>query len=429
MKTLYIDCGMGAAGDMLTAALLEILPDQEAFLAELNGLGIPGVVVKKELSTKCGINGTHVTVTVDGKEEEVGDLHGHEHHHGHDHEHEHSQEHERIHEHEHTHNDDHKHMHDTGHTHHHNGMHEIECIIEELKVSSKVRSDVLAVYALIAEAESLVHGVPVTDLHFHEVGTKDAIADIMAVCLLMEKLAPQQVIVSPVHVGCGHIRCAHGILPVPAPATTYILRDVPIYGGGIKGELCTPTGAALLKHFATSFGDMPVMKTEAIGYGMGKKDFEVANCVRVLLGETVDKCDRVLEFNCNVDDMTAEEISFAMDRLFDAGALEVFTMPVGMKKSRPGTLIHILCREQDKEAVIKAVFQYTATIGIREVVCNRYVMERSITTLQTPYGEVRRKDSVGYGVSRSKYEYDDLSRIAKAKNLRIADVIRLIEEL
>lgn len=408
MKTLYLDCGMGAAGDMLTAALLMLLPDQESFLAELNSLGIPGVKVKKELSTKCGITGTRVIVTVNGEEEEASDFHGHEHHHDHNHNHEQT--------------------HHTPHTHHHRGMHEIEHIIEDLKLSQKVRSDVLAVYALIAEAESHVHGVPVTDIHFHEVGTMDAIADITAVCLLMEKIAPQQVISSPVHVGSGHVHCAHGILPVPAPATAYILRDVPIYGGGIKGELCTPTGAALLKHFVTSFGNMPVMKTEMIGYGMGKKDFEAANCVRAFLGETTDHGDRVLELSCNVDDMTAEEIGFAMDRLFDAGALEVFTVPAGMKKSRPATLIKILCREPEKETVLKAAFKHTTSIGIREVACNRYVLERSTTTLQTPYGEVRRKDSVGYGVSRSKYEYDDLARIAKEKDISIAEVIRLIEE-
>ena len=196
----------------------------------------------------------------------------------------------------------------------------------------------------------------------------DAIADITAVCMLMDKIAPQQVIVSPVHVGSGHVRCAHGILPVPAPATAYILRGVPTYGGRIKSELCTPTGAALLKHFATSFGDMPAIEIDAIGYGMGKKNFETANCVRAFLGETEDKRDTIFELHCNVDDMTAEEIGFAMDRLFEAGALEVFTVPVGMKKSRPGTLICILCHEQDKEIVARATFKYTTTIGIREVV-------------------------------------------------------------
>lgn len=408
MRTLYFDCSMGAAGDMLTAALLELLPDPESFLTELNGVGIPGVRVKKEVSRKCGINGTQVMVIVDGEAEEAGERHGHEH------------------EHEHSH--DHEHMQNAGDTHHHNRMHEIEHLIEGLKLSPKVKADVLAVYALIAEAESHVHGVPVSVIHFHEVGALDALADITAVCLLMEKIGPEQVVVSPVHVGSGHVRCAHGILPVPAPATAYILRGVPIYGGRIKGELCTPTGAALLKHFATSFGDMPPIKIQGIGYGMGRKDFETVNCVRAFLGETEDNHDQVVELNCNVDDMTAEEIGFAMDRLFAAGALEVFTVPAGMKKSRPGTLIHILCRAQDKEPVVRAVFKYTTTIGIREVACHRYILERSFTTLQTPYGEVRRKDSVGYGVRRSKYEYDDLSRIAKEKELTISEVIRLIEE-
>lgn len=416
MKTLYLDCGMGAAGDMLTAALLELLPDQDGFIEEMNALGIPDVNITKEASVKCGIRGTHISVTVGGIEE-VTDI---PHEHGHHHEHEHHHKHEHDHEHEHEHAED--------HAHHHSGMHEIAHIIEHLKLSSKVKADVLAVYSLIAEAESHVHGVPVTDIHFHEVGTMDAIADITAVCLLMDRLAPQQVIVSPVHVGSGHVKCAHGILPVPAPATAYILKDVPIYGGGVKGELCTPTGAALLKYFATGFGSMPVMKTQAIGYGMGKKDFEAANCVRALLGETTDKQDSIFEFHCNVDDMTAEEIGYAMDRFLEAGALEVFTVPAGMKKSRPGTLICILCREQDKETIVKTIFKHTTTIGIREIPCNRFVLERSVTTMQTPYGDVRRKDSAGYGISRTKYEYDDLSRIAKEQGVSIAEAKGLIEE-
>lgn len=306
-------------------------------------------------------------------------------------------------------------------------MADIERLIGRLRLSPKVRADVLAVYSLIAEAESHIHGVPVAEIHFHEVGAMDAIADIAAVCLLMDRLAPRQVIVSPVHVGSGHVRCAHGILPVPAPATAHILKDVPIYGGGVKGELCTPTGAALLKYFATGFGGMPVMKVQAIGYGMGKKDFEAANCVRALLGETEDRQDQVFELNCNVDDMTAEEIGCAMDRLFEAGALEVFTVPAGMKKSRPGTLIRVLCREQDREAIVRAVFRHTTTIGIRETACRRYVLERKVTALQTPYGQVRRKDVSGYGVTRSKYEYEDLARVAAQQRVSIAEARSLVE--
>ncbi|MDD4772009.1 MAG: nickel pincer cofactor biosynthesis protein LarC [Eubacteriales bacterium] len=411
MKTLYIDCPMGAAGDMLTAALLELLPDREAFLSEMNNLGIPGVRMGSELTSRCGIVGARVTVTVDGREE-----HSHDHDHGQDHGHEHDRGHE--HDHSHEHEQDHDHA----------NLDKIGRIIEKLKLSAKVKADVLAVYRLIAEAESKAHGVSVSDIHFHEVGTMDAVADITAVCLLMERIAPRQVIVSPVHVGSGQVRCAHGILPVPAPATAYILRDVPVYGGAVRGELCTPTGAALLKHFASAFGDMPVMRIEAIGYGMGTKEFEAANCVRVMLGETEDRQDGVTGLSCNVDDMTAEEIGFAMERLFEAGALEVFTVPAGMKKSRPGTLICVLCREGDKEKIIKAVFKYTATIGVREIACCRYVLEREFATVDTPWGSVRRKDSAGYGVRRSKYEYDDLAKIAAKKNMSIADVIRLIEK-
>ena len=219
-------------------------------------------------------------------------------------------------------------------------MRDIEEFVYGLAIEEDVKKDVMAVYNLIAEAESHAHGRPVTEIHFHEVGMMDAIADVTAVCLLMHRLSPERVIASPVHVGSGHVHCAHGIMPVPAPATAYILRDVPIYGGSIKGELCTPTGAALIKYFADSFGDMPVMTTEAIGYGMGKKEFSQMNCVRVLLGEEWNsgesqvkntepvKGDEIIELICNVDDMTGEEIGFAVNRLFSFGAREVFTVAV-----------------------------------------------------------------------------------------------------
>lgn len=400
MKTLYLDCGMGAAGDMLTAALLELLPDPDAFINEVNALGLPGVHVKRETSVKCGITGTHISVTVNGEEEE-----SHDHHH------------------------DHEHHHDHGHHHHHSGLHDIAHIVwDHLPVSERVKQDVMAVYELIAKAESHAHGVPVSEIHFHEVGTMDAIADITAVCMLMEKLSPDEVVVSPIHVGSGQVWCAHGVLPVPAPATAHILKDIPVYGGRIKGELCTPTGAALLKNFATRFGDMPIMKTRKIGYGMGKKDFEAANCVRAMLGDTEDKSDVVLELSCNVDDMSAEQIGFAMERLFDGGALEVYTVPIGMKKSRPGTLIRVMCREQDKEKMVPLIFKYTTTIGVRESKTQRYVLDRNVTTLETHYGTVRRKDSSGYGVSRSKYEYEDLARIARETNTSVADIAALLDE-
>ena len=413
MKTLYLDCGMGAAGDMLTAALLELLPNGDEFLSELNGLNIPGVAFLREPSVKCGIHGTHIAVKVNG-EEETERAHDHSHEHGH--EHSNSNEHECKHE----------HSHDSAHIHHHNGMHEIEHIIENLPISAKVKSHVLAVYSLIAEAESYVHDVPVTNVHFHEVGTMDAIADITAVCMLMDRLSPKEVIVSPVHVGSGYVQCAHGILPVPAPATAYILRDVPIYGGRIKSELCTPTGAALLKHFATKFGDMPVMKTEAIGYGMGKKDFPIANCIRALLGETEECSDTIVQLCCNLDDMTAEAIGFAEEQLFAAGALEVYTIPAQMKKSRPGILLSVLCQEKEKAKIIRLIFQHTTTLGIRENISRRYILSRDVKNIKTELGDVRVKMSSGYGVVREKFEYEDIARIAREQGIRLADVTKLI---
>ena len=427
MKTLYLVCGMGAAGDMLTAALLELVPDPEAFVKRLNAVGIPGVEISAKRAEKCGIGGTQMTVLVNGAEEGC-EVHGH--HHGHPHDHGHS--------HDHDHGHDHSHG---GHAH--SGMADIEHLVcGHLDLPDPVRDDVMNVYGLIAEAESRAHGVPVTQIHFHEVGTMDAVADITAVCLLMHTLSPDEVVASPVHVGSGQVRCAHGILPVPAPATAFILEGIPSYGGAVKGELCTPTGAALLKYFVSRFGDMPVMSVEAIGYGMGKKDFEAANCVRAMLGETAGE-DRpagepapvqsgsdaprdVAELSCNVDDMTGEEIGFAAEKLFEGGALDVFTIPIGMKKGRPGTLIRVLCRQQDKEDIIRLLFRHTSTIGIRETLIRRYVLDRKVETVDTQYGPVRRKISTGYGVTRVKYEHEDLARIAAEQGISLEEARKLL---
>ena len=383
MRTLYLDCGMGAAGDMLTAALLELLPDRDAFVEELNALGIPGVGFSAEKCEKCGILGTHMAVTVYGEEE-------------------------------------------SDHPHHHGHLGDIRGIVSGLPIPTMVKLDILSVYEEIAQAESHIHGVPVEQIHFHEVGTMDAIADVTAVCLLLHRLAPDKIIVSPVHVGSGQVRCAHGILPVPAPATACLLRGIPIYGGSIAGELCTPTGAALIKHFATEFGEMPVMTVSAIGYGMGKKEFPRANCVRALLGESENPADVIVELRCNVDDMTGEAIGFALEQLLGSGALDAFTVPIGMKKSRPGVLITVLCREDRKDTMIRLLLKHTTTLGVREFPCQRYTLNRTVETVDTPYGPIRKKVSSGYGVRREKYEYEDLSKIAREQGLSIVELLEKI---
>ncbi len=307
-------------------------------------------------------------------------------------------------------------------------MDDITHVIEALPLSETVRHNAIEVYQLIAAAESQAHGRPVSEIHFHEVGTMDAIADVTAVCQLMEILDVQRVLASPVHVGYGKVRCAHGVLPVPAPATAFILKDVPIYGGRIEGELCTPTGAALLKKFVSSFGEMPPMKVEKIGYGMGKKDFEVANCVRAMLAETVGDGDMIVELSCNLDDMTPERIGFAMDCLFEAGALEVYTIPLGMKKSRPGVMLCVICKEADKDKMVKLVFRHTTTLGIRENRSRRYTLKRNVKTFDSPYGDVRVKYSEGYDVSRKKFEYNDLARIARERGISVDEALKLLEQ-
>ena len=401
MKTIYLDLQMGAAGDMLSAALFELLDDKQKteFLHKINAAGIPGVAVSIEPSVKCGITGTHFKVTVNGEEE-------HEHVHGPsrasgtaEHEHEH---------------------------HHHSSLHDIEHLIEHLQVSDFVKKHALEVYNLIAQAESHAHGKPVTDIHFHEVGTMDAVADITATCMLIELLAPVKILASPVNVGSGQVHCAHGILPVPAPATAYLLQGIPTYNNQITGELCTPTGAALLKHFVNSFGNMPAITTQSIGYGMGQKDFEAANCVRAMLGEANSNYQSIVEFTCNLDDISAEKIGFAIEQLFEAGAVEAYTVPVTMKKSRPGNLLCVMCKEQDKSKILETIFKHTTTLGVRENISNRYTLERTIETVQTKFGPVSVKKSTGFGVARQKIEYEDLARIARETGKSIEEVTDII---
>lgn len=440
MKTLYLECNMGAAGDMLTAALLELHPDPQGFVERMNRLGLPGVVFAAQPAVKCGITGTQVSVTVGGEEEESHDvpLHTHEHspahetaqdeaHPGHAHDHVHGHDHEHTHEHEHEHSHGHEHSHEHGHGHHHHaGMGDIRHILSHLDIPQPVRQDAEAVYQLIAQAESHAHGRPVEEIHFHEVGTLDAVTDVVAVCWLLHDLAPEQIVASPVHVGCGQVRCAHGILPVPAPATAYILQGVPTYGGSVQGELCTPTGAALLKHFVQRFGPSPVMRVEKTGYGMGKKDFEAANCVRAMLGQTQEESAAIAQLACNLDDMTPEALGFAQERLWEAGALDVTTAPIGMKKNRPGVQLTCLCRLEDREKLVSVLFAHTTTLGVRESLCTRYTLARSQRTVETEHGPVRVKEARGWGVTREKPEYEDVANIAREQGLTLDQVKELL---
>ncbi len=430
MKTLYFECNMGAAGDMLMAALLELIPDREAFIAKMNSLGLPGVSVAAEKAEKCGILGTHVRVFTGGMEEISDDVHEADGEHCHCHAHE-DEEHGHVHVHA-----------DEGHEH--SSLADINALIDGLDIPEKVKKDAKGVYALLADAEGRVHGKPADQVHFHEVGAMDAVADIVGVCLLMDEIRAEKVAASAVHVGSGSVRCAHGVLPVPAPAAALLLEGVPIYGGRIRGELCTPTGAALLRYFAQSFGQMPVMAVAAIGCGMGSKDFEQANCVRAFLGESAEaaaesagaagnsaKADKdlygsIVKLECNLDDMTGEELGYAIDELFKAGARDVFTQAIGMKKSRPGVLLSVICLPRDADRMAELMLRHTTTLGVRRLDMKRYNLKRNIETVETQLGPIRVKRSEGYGVVRSKIEYEDLARIAAEKGMSLEEVRSLI---
>ena len=398
MRNLHIDCSMGVAGDMISAALLELLPEEEQMrmIEKLNNTGLNGVCVRRDRILKCGIIGSHLTVLINGESESVPETNAPE-------------EDEEL----------------CEHRHHAMHMSDIEKIIDALDLSKKVQEDAKAVYRLLAEAESHAHGTEVSEIHFHEVGMRDAIMDIVSACVLMDVISPDKVTASAVHTGCGQVKCAHGILPVPAPATAYLLTGVPVYSTGIEGELCTPTGAALLKYFVDDFGPMPVMTPERIGYGMGTRDYPAANCLRVMLGEIYSENtdeDTVTGLSCNLDDMTGEEIGFAVERLYEAGAKEVYTVPVGMKKSRPGIKLEVLCDIRDRDSMIHEIFKHTSTIGIRETGYRRYILNRTEEERDTGIGKVRIKRSEGFGVTREKYEYEDLARLARQKGMSLEEL-------
>lgn len=423
MKTLYLECNMGASGDMLMGALYELLSDSEKdiFLKTMNSLFPEDIMLHAVPSEKCGIWGTKMNVVILGKEEhtdaDISPQHGH----------------------------------NSGHAHHHFHTSYPDMLkqIESLPISSSVKEHAKSVYTLIGNAESIAHNTDISQIHFHEVGTLDALMDVVGCCLLLEILDPEQIIASPIHVGSGSVRCAHGILPVPAPATAEILKDIPIYGGNVEGELCTPTGAALIKHFVSQFTTMPPMSVEHTGYGMGSKDFATANCLRAFWGslsilpvpsprqlpnaptpaelednrdqethpdyytEKFHSLDQILELSCNLDDMTPEAVSYATNLLRDAGALDVYTTPIYMKKDRPGILLTVLCNVSEESRFSRLILTHTATRGIRIQPCYRRTLDAQFCKISTVYGEITVKISTGYGIHKCKPEYEDVAAAAR----------------
>ncbi len=442
MKTLYLECNMGAAGDMLMAALYELMDPQQQhdFLDTMNRL-FPGVSVQPRQAVTCGITGTHMDVFIRGEEEHSHDValgcgdshshihthgedeHEHDHEHCHEHEHTHDHTHEHEHEHEHDHHHDHDHEHDHGHHHHHTAPSAITALLDGLDAPAEVKEAAKAIYADIAGAEAKAHGMPVSEIHFHEVGALDAVADVTGVCLALYLLHPDRIEASPIHLGSGQVRCAHGIVPVPAPATAHLLEGIPCYTGEIRGELCTPTGAALLAHFASSFGPMPVMCLAKTGYGVGKKEFPAANCVRAFWGEQGDPQQaEIIELCCHIDDMTAEALAFAGEQLLAQGALDVSASPLTMKKGRAGVSFTVLCKPKDEERIAHAILRETNTNGVRSRRCRKFILTPSVKTVDTAYGPMRIKCADGEGIHREKPEYDDVAAAAKTAGVPFREV-------
>ena len=379
MRTLYLDCGMGASGDMLMAALSEAAPGGDGIAERIEALGLPGVRAEAGDVERCGIRGRHIEISVHGESE---DAHEHHHHHA------------------------------------HRSLQDMYSIIDGLALDEGVKADVRAVYGLIAGAESEAHGCEVGEVHFHEVGALDAVADIAGVCLLMRAIAPERVVVSPVRVGYGTVKCAHGVLPVPAPATASLLKGVPVYAGDIAGEMCTPTGAALIKYFATEFGNMPELCVERIGYGMGSRDFGTANCLRAFVGESPEAGRAVSELRCNLDDVTAEDLAFTQELLFERGALDVYTQAIGMKKGRSGVMLSCLCAREREEEFAQLILRHTPSLGLRVYHPQRVTLPRREERIETPYGAVRIKRAGG----KVKPEYEDLARIARETGKTLAEL-------
>lgn len=430
MRVLYLDCGMGISGDMLMSALYELIPDQLLFLTKLAELGLDDVSIHPQSMQKCGIQGTHIEVMIHGEEEaeEAYQEHTHKHIHTHEYPHDHDELH--VHAGEHSHD----HVHDASlesshtHTHHHISMAQIEETISRIHLSENIKQQALSVYKTIAEAESKVHNKPLDQIHFHEVGEKDAIVDIVGNMLLLEMLQVDAIYASPINTGFGKVRCAHGILPVPAPATAEILTGIPVYGGTIEGELCTPTGAALYRNLVQKTCTMPPMTIEKIGIGCGKKDFAAANILRAVIGtiytdsDTASDKDFIYELDCNLDDCTAEEIAYAEEKLLEAGALDVYTTAIQMKKGRPGTKLSVLCKQEDKDRMSILLLKHTSTLGVRFTRFERMILDRENVIKQTPYGPVHVKRASGYGVTREKFEFEDLKKISDLTGKTIAQI-------
>lgn len=386
MKVLYFDCKMGASGDMILGALYGLAPNADKIIEKLNSF-YEDVNVTVSGREKLGTWGNHIKVDIGGVEEESIDAEIH------------------------------------GHNHEHTASTRMEIYdnIESLPIPDSVKLHALEIFNSVLKAESVVHKSTVSKVHLHELGNLDAIIDIVGACMMIEDIAPDKIICSPVNLGSGFVRCAHGIVPVPAPATTILIEGMKVYSSEIRGELTTPTGAAILGHFCEEYIPMPAMNITSNGIGVGNKDFELPNVLRVFTGETTEE-KKVSELIATLDDITSEQLSYATEILMDNGALDVYVTPITMKKGRSAFMLTCLVKKGQEEKFASLIFRHTTTIGVRYREYDRFTLSRKIITKNTKFGPVRYKISEGYGVIRQKPEFDDLKKISSQTGLSIDEI-------
>jgi hypothetical protein len=423
-QTLYLECNSGISGDMTVASLLDLGADKDTLIKVLKSMPVNGFDIEISRVKKAGLDICDFNVKLD-KEHENHDhdmeyLHGHEqeHHHEHDHEHEHEQEHH----HEHDHGHEHEHHHE------HRGLHEIQHIIENTKMSIRAKELSLRIFNILAQAEAKAHGVEINNVHFHEVGAVDSIVDIVSVAVCLDNLDITNVIVPYMCEGSGTIRCQHGILPIPVPAVANIVQmnGLQLKLTDVMGELVTPTGAAIVAAVRTSDRLPEKFKIKKLGMGAGKRNYERPSILRAMLIEADNEKnnDYIYKLETNIDDCTGEALGFTMDLLLENGARDVHYTPVFMKKSRPAYLLTVICTEDKVDILENIIFNETTTIGIRRIKMERTILERENELVELSIGKLNVKKCVlPNGVVRRYPEYENMAELARRNNMSIQDVV------
>ena len=447
MRIAYLDCFSGMSGDMFLGALVDVGVRARLFEETIAALNV-GARLDISRVNRSGITATKVDVYVNGEKELPREVyweqraHKHENPHGHDHHHSHDREPVALREHNFSRVQavedvpadtragvpaPHEHNH-----HHGRGLNEIREIIRISAINESAKNTAIKIFEALGAGEAKIHNSSIEEVHFHEVGAVDAMVDIVCAAVGAEALAVDEIVCSPLNVGGGTVKCAHGTFPVPAPATLELLQNAPVYSSGIDVELVTPTGAAIVRTLATRFGSFPAMKVQKIGYGAGTRDFAGhANVVRLSIGESQSELatnasqEIITVLEANLDDLNPQVFGYVMDRLLQEGALDVFGIPVQMKKNRPGMLLTVLARTQDAPKLTEIIFSETTTLGVRRRDENRQVLARKWITVTTKWGDVRLKiASMNGTVTNYAPEYDDCRRIAAEHHVPLKDVMQ-----